>query len=110
MISKRVIQVTQIYFNFLPTLGLLIAVGFSHGNNRQPNGCILGKIMPYSGNVFKLWLLDMDINIFSHKSGINHKHLIVAGSVSLRIFGFVKHGDTTFLTKFQPQTRAYTLI
>ena len=67
MISKRVIQVTQIYFNFLPTLGLLIAVGFSHGNNRQPNGCILGKIMPYSGNVFKLWLLDMDINIFSHK-------------------------------------------
>ena len=45
MISKRVIQVTQIYFNFLPTLGLLIAVGFSHGNNRQPNGCILGKIM-----------------------------------------------------------------
>ena len=37
MISKRVIQVTQIYFNFLPTLGLLIAVGFSRGNNRQPN-------------------------------------------------------------------------
>ena len=67
MISKRVIQVTQIYFNFLPTLGLLIAVGFSHGKYRQPNGCILGKIMPYSGNVFKLWLLDMDINIFSHK-------------------------------------------
>ena len=67
MISKRVIQVTQLYFNFLPTLGLLIAVGFSHGNKRQPNGCILGKIMPYSGNVFKLWLLDMDINIFSHK-------------------------------------------
>ena len=69
MISKRVIQVPQIYFNFLPTLGLLIAVGFSHrhGNNRQPNGCILGKIMPYSGNLFKLWLLDMDINIFSHK-------------------------------------------
>ena len=66
MISKRVIQVTQIYINFLPTLGLLIAVGFSHGNNRQPNGCILGKIMPYSGNFFKLWLLDMDINIFSH--------------------------------------------
>ena len=63
MISKRVIQVTQIYFNFLPTLGQLIAVGFSHGNNRQPNGCILGQIMPYSGNVFKLWLLDMDINI-----------------------------------------------
>ena len=91
MISKRVIQVTQISFNFLPTLGLLIAVSFSHGNNRQPNGCILGKIMSYSGNVFKL-------------------HLIVAESVSLRIFGFVKHGDRTFLTKFQPQTRAYTLI
>ena len=64
MISKRVIQVPQIYFNLLPTLGLLTAVGFSHGNNRQPNSC---KIMPYSGNIFKLWLLDMDINIFSHK-------------------------------------------
>ena len=67
MISKRGNQVTQIYFNFLPTLGLLIAVSFSDGNNRQPNSCILGKIMSYSGNVFKLWLLDMDINIFSHK-------------------------------------------
>ena len=60
MISKRVIQVTQIYFNFLPTLGLLIAVGFSHGNNRQPNGCIFGKIMPslgmYLNYGFWIWI------------------------------------------------------
>ena len=37
-------------------------------------------------------------------------NLVVAESVCLRIFGSVKHGDNTFLTKFQPKTRAYTVI
>ena len=74
MISKRVIQANV----FLTISNFTNCRRLFSWQQSLTKGCILSKInMPYSGNVFKLWLLDMDkiyfkyiLNIYFHTNEV----------------------------------------